>query len=52
MTPNKNFKFTKRNKTLMALLKHSKPEMRHTFRAMMIQAQLASDVRGSSSERK
>lgn len=49
MKPTKNFKLTKRNKTLAALLQHSKPdEMRHTFKAMMIQGQLASEVRGVS----
>lgn len=46
MKPSKTFKLSKRNKTLGALLKHAKPEMRHSFKAMMIQAQLSSGSQG------
>ncbi len=51
MKPNQNFKLTKRTKTMAALLQHAKPEMRHTFKAMMVQAQLEGNSR-SPSDRK
>jgi hypothetical protein len=46
MKPTKNFRLSKRNKTLAALLQHAKPEMRHTFKAIMIQATLEGATRG------
>lgn len=44
MKPSKNFKLTKRNKTLLALLPSMDEHARGDFRRMMIQAQLQSEV--------
>lgn len=45
MKPTKTFKLTKRNKTIGALLGFANTETRHAFKNMMIQAQLAGEVR-------
>ena len=45
MKPSKTFKLSKRNKTMTALFKFSDAGQRSSFKNMMIQAQLASDVK-------
>ena len=44
MTPTKTFKFSKRNKTMMALLPFKDTATRNAFKRMMIDAQLCSEV--------
>ena len=45
MKPGKTFKLSKRNKTMTALFKFTDQAQRNAFKNMMIQAQLASDVK-------
>lgn len=45
MKPSKTFKLSKRTKTMQALLNFTDKDQRDAFRRMMIQAQLASEVR-------
>jgi hypothetical protein len=45
MTPGKTFKLSKRNKTMAALFNFKDQDQRDSFRRMMIQAQLAGEVR-------
>lgn len=45
MKPTKTFKLSKRSKTIGALSPFRSEEQRHQFKAAMIQAQLASEVR-------
>ena len=45
MKPSKTFKLSKRNKTMTALFKFTDESQRSSFKNMMIQAQLASDVK-------
>lgn len=52
MIPTKTFRLTKRNKTMVALLKFRNDDSRHEFKHMMIQAQLASEVRLKAEPRK
>ena len=44
MKPTKTFKFSKRNKTLTALLPFKDADARSGFKRMMIDAQLSSEV--------
>ena len=44
MTPTKTFKFSKRNKTMMALLPFKDKATRNAFKRMMIDAQLCSEI--------
>ena len=44
MKASKTFKFTKRNKTLTALLPMANNDMRGAFKSMMIQAQVAAET--------
>lgn len=46
MKPTKNFKMRSQTKTMLALMCKTKDERDH-FKGMMIQAQLASEVRSS-----
>ena len=52
MKPTKNFKLTKRNKTMLALLPSKDEHIRGDFKRMMIQAQLQSDVKIKAEPRK
>lgn len=54
MTPGKTFKLSKRNKTMTALFKFKDQDQRSSFKNMMIQAQLAGEIRPvrEKSERK
>lgn len=52
MNPTKNFRLTKRNKTLLALLPHADQHVRGDFKRMMIQAQLHGDVKIKAEPRK
>ena len=54
MKPGKTFVLSKRNKTMKALFKFTDNEQRNAFKRMMIQAQLAGDVKvvRDKSERK
>lgn len=45
MTPGKTFKLSKRNKTMAALFPFTDQDQRDAFRRMMIQAQLAGEIR-------
>ena len=45
MKPGKTFNLSKRNKTMTALFKFTDQAQRNAFKNMMIQAQLASDVK-------
>jgi hypothetical protein len=45
MKPGKTFNLSKRNKTMSALFKFTDQAQRNAFKNMMIQAQLASDVK-------
>jgi hypothetical protein len=45
MKPGKTFKLSKRNKTMAALFSFTDSSQRSSFKNMMIQAQLASDVK-------
>ena len=45
MKPTKTFKLTKRTKTIMALIGFVDQSQRNAFKNMMVQAQLASEVR-------
>jgi len=45
MKPTKTFRLTKRTKTILALIGFKDQEQRNAFKNMMIQAQLASEVR-------
>ena len=45
MKPTKTFKLTKRTKTIMALIGFADQSQRNAFKNMMVQAQLASEVR-------
>ena len=45
MKPGKTFLLSKRNKTMTALFKFTDKEQRGAFKNMMIQAQLAGDVK-------
>ena len=45
MNPGKTFKLSKRNKTMTALFKFTDKDQRSSFKNMMIQAQLAGDVK-------
>lgn len=45
MKPTKTFRLTKRTKTIMALIGFKDQDQRHAFKNMMVQAQLASEVR-------
>ena len=45
MKPGKTFNLSKRNKTMTALFKFTDTGQRNAFKNMMIQAQLASDVK-------
>ena len=45
MKPGKTFKLGKRSKTMIALMNFTSEDQRHAFRRMMIQAQLASEIR-------
>ena len=45
MTPTKNFKLTKRTKTLLGVMSFPDAHVRGEFKRMMIQAQLQSEVR-------
>ena len=45
MTPSKTFKLTKRTKTIRALIGFKDADQSAAFKHMMIQAQLASEVR-------
>ena len=45
MNPTKTFKLTKRTKTIMALIGFKDQSLRDSFKNMMVQAQLASEVR-------
>ena len=45
MKPGKTFKLSKRIKTMSALFKFTDTDQRNAFKKMMIQAQLAGDVK-------
>jgi hypothetical protein len=45
MKPGKTFNLSKRNKTMSALFKFTDQAQRNAFKKMMIQAQLAGDVK-------
>ena len=45
MKPGKTFNLSKRNKTMTALFKFTDQAQRNAFKNMMIQAQLAGDVK-------
>jgi hypothetical protein len=45
MKPGKTFKLASSYKTMIALMKFKTEDQRHAFKNMMIQAQLASEVR-------
>jgi hypothetical protein len=45
MKPGKTFNLSKRNKTMSALFKFTDTGQRNAFKKMMIQAQLAGDVK-------
>jgi hypothetical protein len=45
MNPGKTFKLSKRNKTMTALFKFTDKDQRSAFKNMMIQAQLAGEVK-------
>ena len=45
MKPTKTFRLTKRTKTIMALIGFKDQDQRNAFKNMMVQAQLASEVR-------
>ena len=45
MKPSKTFKLSKRNKTMRALFDFKDQDQRDSFKRMMIQAQLAGEVR-------
>ena len=52
MKPSKTFKLTKRNKTMLAILPFKDTDTRAAFKAMMIQAQLQSEVKIKAEPRK
>lgn len=52
MKPTKNFRLSKRSKTMVALLGFKDQETRNAFRAGMVQAQLASDIKMKAEPRK
>lgn len=52
MTPTKNFKLTKRTKTLLGIMSFPDAHVRGEFKRMMIQAQLQSEVRVKAEVRK
>ena len=54
MKPGKTFLLSKRNKTMTALFKFTDTDQRNAFKNMMIQAQLAGEVKVArdKSERK
>ncbi len=52
MKPSKTFKLTKRTKTMLAILPFKDEDTRAAFRAMMIQAQLQSEVKIKAEPRK
>ena len=52
MKPTKTFKLSKRSKTMTALLAFKDHDTRCAFRDMMIQAQLASEVKLKAEPRK
>ena len=52
MNPTKNFKLTKRNKTLLAIMSFPDAHVRGAFKRMMIQAQLQSEVKIKAEPRK
>jgi hypothetical protein len=52
MTPTKNFKLTKRTKTLLGIMSFPDAHVRGAFKRMMIQAQLQSEVRVKAEPRK
>jgi len=45
MNPGKTFKLSKRNKTMAALFSFTDQDQRNAFKKMMIQAQLAGEVK-------
>ena len=45
MKPSKTFKLSKRNKTMTALFSFTDSSQRNAFKNIMIQAQLAGDVK-------
>jgi hypothetical protein len=50
MKPTKNFKMRSQTKTMLALMCKTKNERDH-YKAMMIQAQLASEVKNNSEKK-
>ena len=52
MKPTKNFKLTKRTKTLLGIMSFPDAHVRGDFKRMMIQAQLQSEVKVKAEPRK